>query len=146
MFSASQLSPDQIAALKQWAAQGATMSDLQRHLKEDYGISLTYMDTRFLISDLGIQLVEQPKAAAEPELKAAPVPTGKVTVTMDSLALPGALVSGTVTFGDGETAVWMLDQNARLGLDPDTPGYRPTTEDANSFQQQLRSLIERSGL
>jgi len=146
MFSASQLSPDQIAALNQWAAEGATMSDLQRHLKEDFGFSLTYMDTRFVISDLGIQLIEEPKAAPVPELKAAPVPTGKVTVTMDALTLPGALVSGKVTFGDGESAVWMLDQNGRPGLDPDTPGYRPTQEDIVSFQQQLRSLIEKSGL
>jgi len=146
MFSASQLSPDQIAALNQWAAEGATMSDLQRHLKEDFGFSLTYMDTRFLISDLGIQLIEAPKAEAKPDLKAAPVPTGMVTVTMDSLTLPGALVSGKVTFSDGETAIWMLDQNGRPGLDPDTSGYRPTQEDIIAFQQQLRSLIEKSGL
>lgn len=146
MFSAKQLSPDQVAALQQWAAEGATMSDLQRHLKEDFGFSLTYMDTRFVISDLGIQLIEEPKAAAVPEIKAAPVPTGKVTVTMDALTLPGALVSGKVTFSDGETAIWMLDQSGRPGLDPDTPGYRPTQEDIVSFQQQLRSLIEKSGL
>ena len=122
------------------------MSDLQRHLKEDFGFSLTYMDTRFVISDLGIQLIEEPKAPAVPEIKAAPVPTGTVSVTMDSLTLPGALVSGKVSFSDGETAIWMLDQNGRLGLDPDTPGYRPNQEDAVSFQQQLRSLIEKSGL
>ena len=146
MFSAKQLSPDQVASLQQWAAEGATLSDLQRHLKEDFGFSLTYMDTRFVISDLGIQLIEEPKAVAVPELKAAPVPTGKVTVTMDSLTLPGALVSGKAIFSDGESAIWMLDQNGRPGLDPDTAGYRPTQEDIVSFQQQLRSLIEKSGL
>ena len=146
MFSAKQLSPDQIAALHQWAAEGATMADLQRHLKEDFGHSITYMDTRFVILDLGIQLIEEPKAEPVAEVKVAPVPTGKVTVTMDALTLPGALVSGKVTFSDGETAIWMLDQSGRPGLDPDTPGYRPTQEDIMAFQQQLRALIEKSGL
>lgn len=146
MFSASQLTPDQVAALQQWAADGATMSDLQRHLKEDFGFSITYMDTRFVILDLGIQLLEEPKEQPKAEVKAAPVPTGKVTTTMDTLTLPGALVSGKVTFSDGETAIWMLDQAGRPGLDPDTPGYRPTQEDIMEFQKQLRALIEKSGL
>ena len=147
MFSASKLTPEQIAALQQRAAEGASMSDLQRHLKEEFGISITYMDTRFLILDLGIELIEEPKEQPKPEEeKPAPVPTGKVTVTMDTLTLPGALVSGKVTFSDGETAIWMLDQNGRPGLDPDTPGYRPNQEDIMEFQIQLRALIQKSGL
>jgi hypothetical protein len=147
MFSASKLSPDQIASLKQRAAEGASMSDLQRHLKDDLGISITYMDTRFLILDLGIELIEEPKEEPKPEEeKPAPVPTGVVTVTMDTLTLPGALVSGKVSFSDGETAIWMLDQTGRPGLDPDTPGYRPSQEDIMEFQIQLRSLIQKSGL
>jgi hypothetical protein len=147
MFSASKLTPDQIDSLKKLAAAGASMSDLQRHLKQEHGISITYMDTRFLILDLGIELVEEPKEEPKPEEeKPAPVPTGKVTVTMDTLTLPGALVSGKVTFSDGETAIWMLDQSGRPGLDPDTAGYRPSQEDVMEFQVQLRSLIEKSGL
>jgi len=146
MFSANNLTPEQKDALKQWAAEGATMSDLQRHLKDDFGHSLTYMDTRFLILDLGIELIETPKVEAKKEEKPAPVPTGFGTGTMDSLTLPGALVSGKATFSDGETAVWMLDQNGRPGLDPDTEGYRPTPEDIKEFQVQLRDLIQKSGL
>lgn len=147
MFSASKLTPEQKDSLKQWAAEGATMSDLQRRLKEDFGHTITYMDTRFLILDLGIELVEAPKEVPKPEEeKPAPVPTGRVDVTMDTLTLPGALVSGKVTFSDGESAVWMLDQSGRPGLDPDTAGYRPTEEDIQSFQTQLRELIRQSGL
>ena len=146
MFSASKLSPEQIESLKQRASEGATMSDLQRQLKEDFGFTLTYMDTRFLILDLGIELVEERKEEPKAEEKAPPIPTGTVTVTMDTLTLPGALVSGKVTFSDGETAIWMLDQTGRPGLDPDTPGYRPVQEDIIEFQSQLRALIEKSGL
>lgn len=146
MFSASKLTPEQKESLKQRAAEGATMSDLQRHLKEDFGHTLTYMDTRFLILDLGIELIEEPKVVKKEEEKPAPVPTGFVSTTMDSLTLPGAMVSGKVTFSDGETAIWMLDQTGRPGLDPDTPGYRPTAEDIKEFQIQLRDLIQKSGL
>lgn len=148
MFSASKLSPEQIDALRQCAAAGGTMSDLQKLLKESHGISITYMDTRFLILDLGIELIEESHdEPVKTELdKPAPVPTGTVSVTMDSLTLPGSMVSGKVTFSDGETGVWMIDQTGRPGLDPDTPGYRPTQEDIMEFQIQLRALIEKTGL
>ena len=146
MFSASQLTPELKESLKQRAAGGATMSDLQRHLKDDFGHSLTYMDTRFLILDLGIELIETPKAEPKKEEKPAPIPTGVVSTTMDTLTLPGALVSGKVSFSDGETAVWMLDQTGRPSLDPDTSGYRPSQEDILEFQKQLRDLIQKSGL
>lgn len=146
MFSASKLNPEQIASLKRRAAEGASMSDLQRHLKEDFGHTLTYMDTRFLILDLGIELIEEKKPE---EKKEEPVvtaePAGLVKVTLDTLTLPGAMVSGKVTFSDGETAIWMLDQTGRPGLDPDTPGYRPTQEDVMEFQVQLRALLQKSG-
>jgi hypothetical protein len=148
MFSASKLSSEQIDSLRQCAAAGGSMSDMQKLLKETYGISITYMDTRFLILDLGIELIEESKdePAKIEEEKPVPVPTGTVTATMDTLTLPGALVSGKVTFSDGETAIWMLDQSGRPGLDPDTPGYRPTQEDIMEFQVQLRALIQKSGL
>lgn len=122
------------------------MSDLQRRLKEEYAIGLTYMDTRMLVLDLGIILLEPQKPVEVPVVVAPLVATGKVSVTMDHLALPGALVSGKVVFSDGETGVWMLDQSGRPGLDPDTAGYRPTREDIAEFQLQLRVLIEQSGL
>lgn len=146
MFSSSKLTPEQKDALTQWAAEGATLSDIQRRLKEELGHTLTYMDTRFLILDLGITLVEEAKVEKKEEEKAPLIPTGVVTVTMDTVTLPGALVSGKVTFSDGETAVWMMDQNGRPGLDPDTAGYRPTPEDIKELQIQLRDIIQKSGL
>lgn len=146
MFSSKKLSPEQIESLRQLAAKGGTLPDIQRHLKEEHGISITYMDTRFLILDLGIQLLEESKpepAKEEATTTAAPAGDGKVSVTLDQITLPGALISGKVTFSDGETAIWMLDSNGRPGLDPDTAGYRPTQEDVLEFQTQLRALIQK---
>jgi len=147
MFSSSQLTDDQKESLRAQAAAGATLSDLQRHLKEAFDVSCTYMDMRFVVLDLGIELIA-PKAD-EPEkpiedATVTPVPAadGGVSVSVDSITLPGSLVSGKVTFSDGETGVWMIDQAGRPGLDPDTPGYRPSQEDVMEFQTKLRALLE----
>lgn len=152
MFSSSQLSDEQKKALHAWAAQGDSIADLQRRLKDEFDIGITYMDARFLVLDLGVEILEtKEEAPAKPieeslpeesEPKAAP---GRLSVSMDSIAMPGALVSGKVTFSDGETAVWMLDQMGRPGLDPDTPGYRPSPEDISEFQQQLSEVMRREG-
>ena len=149
MFSASQLSEDQKSSLKQWAAAGSSIADLQKRMKDDFGLSLTYMDARFLVLDLGIEILEAPKEEkkpAEEEIAAAPpAATGAVTVTIDNIALPGAMISGRVTFSDGETGIWMLDQYGRPGLDTDTPGYRPSQEDIMEFQKQLSELVRKNG-
>lgn len=146
MFSASKLTPEQKDSLHAWAAEGATISDLQKRLKDEFDISISYMDARFLVLDLDIKLVEKKKEEEKLPEEPSLVPTGEVTVTMDHVALPGSLVSGRVTFSDGESGIWMLDQNGRPGLDPDTPGYRPSEEDVIDFQTQLRDLIQKSGL
>lgn len=148
MFSASKLTDEQKSSLKQWAAEGASIADLQKRMKDDFEISITYMDARFLVLDLGIEILEvkpEEKKPAEDELLSAPVPTGAITVTMDNIALPGSMISGKVIFSDGETGIWMLDQYGRPGLDADTPGYRPTQEDVIEFQKQLTELVRKSG-
>ncbi|MGC4015276.1 MAG: hypothetical protein QM755_12280 [Luteolibacter sp.] len=147
MFSASKLTGEQKEALVKWAAEGATMADLQRRLKEEFQLGITYMDTRFLVLDLGLELKEdeKPEEKKPEEALEAPVPTGKVEVTIDELVLPGALVSGRVSFSDGEGGTWLIDQSGRPGLDPDTPNYRPSQEDIAEFQVQLRAVLQKRG-
>lgn len=147
MFSSKQLSPDQVNTVKAWAAAGDKLADIQRKLREEMEFPVTYMDTRFVVLDLGLELEEDEKPVPPAETPREPkVATGRVAVTMDSIALPGAIVSGKVEFSDGESAIWTLDQTGRPAMDPDTPGYQPTPEDIVSFQKQLRTLIQQSGL
>lgn len=149
MFSAKQLTEDQKTSLKQWAAEGASIADLQNRMKEEFQIGMTYMDARFMVLDLGIEIQtepeEEPKADEATDVLETE-PTGYVEVTMDSIPMAGALVSGKVIFSDGATAVWMLDQQGRPALDPDTPGYRPSEDDVMSFQKQLSELIQQKGM
>lgn len=146
------LNDEQKKLVAAWAAEGASLGDLQKRLKEEFAMSVTYMDVRFLVDDLRLQLQEQPRqseavdrlAAAKQEGESArsePV-SGGVKVTMDSITKPHSLASGKVTFSDGETAEWMLDQTGRLGLNPVTPGYRPSQADVMTFQQELQRVAQ----
>jgi hypothetical protein len=174
------LSEQQKQTIRDWVASGASLSDVQRNLKTDLGLTMTYMDVRMLVLDLGASVKDKPEVkpaktmpapqpmqdeedspaydldeeeatdpealsqeAASPDEQQAPDST--VTLSMDSLVVPGAMVSGSVTFSDGTKARWLIDQYGRFGIEPETPGYRPSPEDMNDFQMQLRGELHRKG-
>ena len=145
MFSSSQLSADQKNAIHGWANDGATMADIQKRMNEEWQIRVTYMDTRFLILDLGITLKqevkEEPKVEAPALTDGEPMAAGGVQVSRDEIVIPGMLFSGKVQFSDGEKALWYVDESGRLGLDPDTAGYRPVQDDIIAFQSELKKML-----
>jgi hypothetical protein len=118
------------------------------------------MEVRFLVDDLKLtpKDPEPPKVAAPvaeatkpADKKSTPPPAeppgipGGVSVTVDQLARPGAIVSGKVAFSDGQQAEWYLDQTGRLGVVPKQQGYKPTAADMQQFQAALQSEIARMG-
>ncbi len=155
----------------EWIAQGLKLSDIQNHLASELGVQMTYMDVRFLVDDLKLtpKDIERPKpaqsllsgatpspATALPAVPqggpaagktAPPGPEGEaVSISVDQLARPGAVVSGKVTFSDGNKADWYFDQAGRLGLIPQQAGYRPPAEDLQEFQMLLETELSRMGL
>jgi hypothetical protein len=143
------LTEDQRASISKWIEEGASLSDIQKRLKEEFQLSLTYLETRLLADDLKLRLKE-PERPIEPlplpiPDKAASAPGGKVSVTIDQITRPGAMVSGRTTFSDGQSAEWYLDQTGRLGLNPSTPGYRPSQQDVMDFQIELEKLARSQG-
>ena len=157
-----ELSDAQKAAVTQWIQEGRSLADVQRSLREDFEISITYMDVRFLVDDLDIAVVEAvPETAAEaPEVEAEEGATtkpvaaelvddggkGAVTVDVDPIPRPGSLVNGTVVFSDGVSLGWQLSAAGQLGLIPgDDPEYRPNPEDVQSFQSQLEEVLRKKG-
>lgn len=149
------LTPEQISKVSQWVAEGATLSQIQERLSSQLKVSMTYMDVRFLVDDLNLALIEkeEPKkkedeaASTEaPSEEAAPAPAaGGVSVEVDTIAQPHAMVSGKVTFSDGQRADWYIDHQGRPGLVPLTPGYRPTQEDITDFQTKLDNALRQAG-
>lgn len=159
-----QLTDAQKQQVAQWIDSGSKLSEIQSRLDQELGVRLTYMDVRLLVDDMKLtpkDVVEpaaEPKAeevvGAQPEESAeagllgeetTPSGTGGVSVTVDQLARPGALVSGKVTFSDGQTAEWYLDQFGRLGMVPAQQGYRPPEPDVAQFQMALEKELMNRG-
>jgi hypothetical protein len=153
----------------EWIAQGMKLSDIQARMASELGLKMTYMDVRLLVDDLKLTpkdvdvprpvsstLETAPTApppppapragpaapASEPAMSGA---TSSVSVQVDQLARPGAVVSGKVKFSDGNTAEWYFDQMGRLGLIPQQPGYRPPASDLQQFQSLLDSELSKMG-
>jgi len=70
-----------------------------------------------------------------------------VTVVVDKVTLiPGAIAGGSVTFSDGVTGKWIIDQQYRPGFtEISQPGYRPTPADAQAFMQELGRAMQARG-
>ncbi len=65
------LNQEQLETVKRWVAEGSSISDVQSKLKDEYGVVMTYIDVRFLIDDLGAELIS-PQVEATPELNDTP--------------------------------------------------------------------------
>jgi hypothetical protein len=159
----------QRSKVSEWIAQGMKLSDIQARMASELGLKMTYMDVRLLVDDLKLtpkdaetakpvsaMLETAPAAPPEPRASskapapaaAEPVPaalTSSVSVQVDQLARPGAVVSGKVKFSDGNLAEWYFDQMGRLGLVPQKPGYRPPASDLQQFQSLLDSELSKMG-
>ncbi len=159
-----ELTAEQKQKVAEWIEGGAKLSEIQQRLAEEFEVHLTYMDARFLMDDLKLAIKEPPappEAAAEetpaaadaaPATPAAPEPpasaggSGAVSVKVDTITKPGALVSGTVTFSDGKDSSWYLDQTGRLGMVPAEAGYRPPEPDIAEFQAVLEQELAKLGI
>jgi hypothetical protein len=157
------LDDTQRQAVSKWIAEGAKLSEVQNRLVSEFGIKLTYMEARFLVDDLKLtpKDPEPPKAVAPPAASPAtdpakltveknPAPEGTlpaagVSVSVDKITKPGAIISGKVNFSDGQVADWYLDQTGRLGVVPKQAGYKPSAADVQEFQLALQQEVAKLG-
>ena len=160
-----QLTDEQKQKVSAWLADGQKLSDVQGRLGDEFGLRLTYMDVRLLVDDLKLVPVDPPEpvvekpepapaeaatpaAASPPVADAADAPAqaaSNISLTVDQIAHPGTIVSGGVTFSDGKSAVWYLDQTGRLGVTPAEQGYRPPEGDVEKFQVMLDRELAKLG-
>ncbi len=156
------LNDTQRSQVSRWVADGMKLSEIQNKVASEFGLRLTYMEVRFLVDDLKLTLKdpEPPKPAVLPPpppaasipapagstpLRAAAPAAGGVSVTVDQVAKPGAMVSGKVTFSDGQLADWYLDQTGRLGVVAQQQGYKPSQADVQEFQLGLEREMQKMG-
>ncbi|HVW21277.1 MAG TPA: hypothetical protein VHC86_08675 [Opitutaceae bacterium] len=181
------LTPEQKQTVASWVAAGDNLSAVQKKLFDQFKVSMTYMDVRFLVDDLNLQLKDPaPKPSSDlgaapagkpaekkglldkakeklglgrgeqeeppeddfgPDGADAPGGGGAVKVSVDRAVLvPGAVASGSVTFSDGVTGKWIVDNYGRPGFtEISQPGYRPSPADSQSFMQELSAALQQRG-
>jgi len=154
------LTDEQKQAVQLWISEGADLGEIQNRLRADYQITMTYLEARLLMDDLKVA-PKDPEVSEEPKIEEAddltdvlaedapPLPpggAGKVSLSVDQIVRPGAMISGKATFSDGQKAEWYIDSTGRLGLNPDTPGYRPSEQDVMAFQMELQQMVRSQGL
>ena len=163
------LTEEQKKKLTGWIEEGLKLSEIQTKVQKEFGITLTYMEARFLMADLKLQPKDKPEptptpppapapkaispqpapgqpAQALPPEDAADLPLpSNVSVSVDQVSRPGAMVSGKVTWSDGKKSEWYLDQMGRLGLVSPEQGYKPSQEDIYAFQEDLQAQLAKLG-
>ena len=55
------------------------------------------------------------------------------------------MASGVVTFSDGVSGKWALDQMGRLMLETPQKGYQPSAPDVQAFQRELQVQLQKQG-
>ena len=139
-----------------WIAEGLKLAEIQKRLFSELGLTVTYMDVRFLVDDLKLMPKDPPPKVdksliAAPAMASAMAPgadapfegsalpagpppgPGQVSVSVDALARAGSMASGSVAFSDGQSAMWHLDQMGRLGVAPKQAGYKPNPADVQAL-------------
>ncbi|MFO7937979.1 MAG: hypothetical protein R6V06_10310 [Kiritimatiellia bacterium] len=163
------ISDEQRNSIKEWLAAGDSLADVQKKLKEKYDLTMTYMDVRLLVLEIGAEVQDEPEPEPEKEKSDTEesAPAGKdsqteddadsegdengagagtgVSVSIDQIVVPGAVVSGEVTFSDGVKSRWMLDRMGRFGLEPEKEGYQPSEMDLQMLQVELSAELQRKG-
>ncbi len=149
------LTPQQRQLVDQWAAEGANLNQIQDRLKTECATTLTYMETRLLIMELGVKIqdkprelppVEKPAAVAEEAPADDTTPAaGSLQVSADSIPLEGSVISGKATFTDGVSVIWFMDQMGRFGMRGPAAGYQPPADDIPLFQNELDRLMQLRG-
>lgn len=151
-----ELTQEQKSKVNGWAAEGAGLSEIQNKIFEEFGIKLSFIETRFLVIDLGTKIKdkEEPKEKKEDAEREKSVDEfedelnkadGGVSVSISPLARPGFAMTGEVVFSDGVKGEWAITADGRLALDPEQKGYRPSEEDLKAFQVELRNIISKQG-
>ena len=82
---------------------------------------------------------DEPVPADAPAADGEAAPRGVTTVTLDQLARPGFLATGSVKFGSGASGNWCLDQMGRLMFEK-LEG-KPDRQDLQEFQLELQRMF-----
>lgn len=114
------LTDEQKNSVRQWLEEGASVADVQNRLSDEFKVSMTYMDVRFLLDDLKATPVdpaeEQPEAPDEPTAEAPPEVEDTPTEEPKPVDAEAELVPDDAPAGEGGgKATVTIDEIVRPG-------------------------------
>ena len=136
--------------VKQLLAEGRSLSEILDYLHKEKNDSITYLELRLLLSEMPDAMLPE-KESPKPSTRAPTAPaqpatsTGGLSISVDQMPAPGAMLSGYARFSSGAKAHWFLDAMGRLGLEPELGSGKPTEADVKEFTAQLRRLLQQAG-
>jgi len=148
--------------VRELLAKGQTLSQIQDYLHKEKSDPITYMELRLLLSempDAKLPEKELPKTVMPPQSAPSASPAakstgtanesesvgGKLSISVDQVPAPGAMLSGYARFSSGAKAHWFLDEMGRLGLEPELGASKPTQKDMQEFSTELRRMLQQTG-
>ena len=84
------LSEEQLNAVSGWFAAGASLDEIQKRIKNEFGIHLTYLDVRLMVAELPQPEEPEPPKAKEPPVVDLEEESGKTAAT----GMPGEAHAG----------------------------------------------------
>jgi hypothetical protein len=114
------LTPEQAKTVSEWVAAGDNLYTVQKKLADQLKVSMTYMDVRFLVDDLNLQLKDpEPKADASDVSKTpAPKPVAEKKGFIDKAKEKlGLAKGGAEEDGLAEEDVLPPPSNVRVAVD-----------------------------
>jgi len=150
-------------------SKGLPLSDIHKLLFDEHKVKITFMELRLLASELeniDWEKFSPKKAEPEktPEEDAEPIDDecleedaedsespaenagqvrGNTSLEVNKIARPGAILSGSVQFGSGASAEWVLDQLGRIALS--NAKGKPDEQDIKEFQVELQKAVSGGG-
>jgi len=130
--------------VRQLLREGRTLSEIQDYLRKEKNDSITYMELRLLLSEMPDAKLPEKEIPKAPVLPPDPKPAaGKLSISVDQMPAPGAMLSGYARFSSGAKAHWFLDEMGRLGVEPELGSSKPTQKDMQEFSTELKRMLQR---
>jgi len=148
--------------VKELLGKGQSLSQILDYLHKEKSDTITYMEMRLLLSEMpDVKLPEKEVRKTVPPPESLPTigapkdspavggsdatPGGKLSISVDQVPAPGAMLSGYARFASGAKAHWFLDETGRLGLEPELGSGKATPKDMQEFSTELRRMLQQTG-
>lgn len=118
--------------IAEWIGEGAGLSEVQRRIKDEFGVSMTYMDVRFLVLDLGAQVKDKADSGTKSEAVPQDADVKAPPPTLDDADVD----KPTMPVADGDD-----DADAGDGMAAQDEGFTPPGMDGGAVKVDLDRIV-----